>query len=205
MKSNWIRNVVVIVSLVCGTVCTTAFADNKHGGNFGSSMHMMQGNGQSNVARSLSSQSLGSSSLNTFKPQIKTLNGNLGQLNGNNHSLSLTPKLSGITLNGQLQNKPTIINKVGGLNGIGSSQGSQGLNLQLLNSNAAKKINPAILGNKCVPGCNPGCFPGGCSPCKIGCNPWWWGCYSWCYPTYKVCYPVIYTQPIVIPVSTPVV
>src|SRR5262245_11082723 len=138
MKSNWLRNVAVIVSLVCSTAFTTAFADHKHGSNSGGSFQSFQGSGNGNVARSLGSQSLGSSGLGTFKPQIKTLSGNLGQLGGSNtHSLGVTngPKLSGITLGTQTQFKPNLTTKIGGLNGLGGSKNSQLLNSQLLNSN----------------------------------------------------------------------
>jgi hypothetical protein len=224
MKRNWFTSMVAL-SLVVGTICTSAHADNKFKFNNGNSrnLQLSSGNGgQNNTVRRLSTSSLGSgnslgsSGLGTIKTQIKPLNGNLGisGLNQNTQILNGVRKLNNPTLSTQILTKPGIVQSVNGngLSGILGSQGSQGsqaLNSQLLNSNAAKKLIPAVLGaKKCDPICDPG-FGKSCSPCwspcKIGCNPWWYGCYSWCDPCYKPCYPIVYSQPIVIPVATTVV
>jgi hypothetical protein len=218
MKRNWFTSAIAL-SLVVGTICSTARADNKFKFNNGNSrnLQLSSGNGgqNSNLRRlstsSLgSSNSLGSSGLGTIKTQIKTHNGNLGisGIGQNTQILNSVRKLNNPTLSTQILTKPGIVTSVNG-NGLGGVLGSQGSNSQLLNSNAAKKIIPAVLGaKKCDPICDPG-FGKGCSPCwspcKIGCNPWWYGCYSWCDPCYKPCYPVVYSQPIVIPVATTVV
>jgi hypothetical protein len=223
MKRTWFTSMIAL-SLVVGTIGIVR-ADNKFkfnsGNNNSRNLQMSSGNGgQNSTLRRLSTSSLGnnnslgSSGLGTIKTPIKTHQGGLGisGLNQNPQILNSVRKLNNPTVSSQILTKPGLAQSGNGngLAGILGSQGSQSGNSQLLNSNAAKNILPAILGNNknnqfCDPGfnkknCNP-CW----SPCKIGCNPWWYGCYSWCDPCYKPCYPVVYSQPILIPVATPIV
>jgi hypothetical protein len=212
MKRNWFTSAIAL-SLVVGTIGVVR-ADNKFKFNNGNSssrnLQLSSGNGgQNNTVRRLSTPSLGSSSslgssgLGTIKTQIKTHNGlGISGLQNNTQTLNTARKINGAVLGTQLHTNPSLIKKING-SVLGSSQG---VNSQLLNSDAAKKILPAVLGSKpiCDPGYGKGCNP--CwSPCKIGCNPWWYGSYSWCDPCYKPCYPVVYSQPIVLPVATTVV
>lgn len=198
MKRNWLKTVAIVISLVAGSITSTAFAGNK-GGPGGGTTHSFQGSGPTNIARTIGSTQ-------TFQPQIKTLSGNLGQLGlGNQQGTNLgniqkinpilsqphfsndtVKKLNGAVLGTQVHINPDLTKKI------------SAVDTKLhLNPDLAHKINGAVLDKKCVPGCFPGCKP--------GCYPWWWSpcwnsCYSSCYPCYY--YPTIYTQPIVIPVTT---
>jgi hypothetical protein len=91
----------------------------------------------------------------------------------------------------QPQLMPDLIKKVNP--GIASGNSQLGLN-----SNAIKKLNPAIL--PCKPICDP-CK----NPCNNWCGPTWWWCPSFCTPCYTGCYyPTIYTYPTPIVVEVPV-
>src|SRR5262245_26136525 len=79
MKRNWLKHIVVVISLVAGSIGNSAFAGNKGGSNFGGAVHNFQSGGQTNVVRSLNNTQ-------TFQPQIKTLNGNNFQLQSRQHS-----------------------------------------------------------------------------------------------------------------------
>jgi len=95
------------------------------------------------------------------------------------------------TKGGGLNIKPILGGAVGGLTigpkspGVGPGIGPKGL---------------GIAAGGCFPGGNPHCSP--CNPFKPGCHPWWF-CPAWVAPAPTPYYPVVYTEPIVIPVSVP--
>jgi hypothetical protein len=200
MKRNWLKTVAIVISLVAGSITSTAFAGNK-GGPGGGTTHSFQGSGPTNIARSIGTNQ-------TFQPQIKTLSGNTFQLQDRQHSPSLNvTQLNNAVQGIQLKNNLDLSKKIGNVLDKPQLHFNPDLTKKLdgafnkpqlpFNPDLNKKITPAILDKKCLPGCFPGCKP--------GCYPWWWSpcwnsCYSSCYPCYY--YPTIYTQPIVIPVTT---
>src|SRR5262245_4213277 len=104
MKRNWLKHVAVAVSLVAGSIGSTAFAGNKGGPALSGGTHSFQG-GNTAV------HSIGTTQ--SFQPQIKTLNSNglqglQGiQLQNRQHTPSLNvPQLNngiqGIQLKNQL-------------------------------------------------------------------------------------------------------
>src|SRR5262245_16314047 len=111
MKRNWLKHVAVAVSLVAGSIGSTAFAGNKGGPSFSGPAQSFQGG--TTAVRSIGNPQ-------TFQPQIKTLNNNglqglQGiQLQGRQHTPSLNvPQLNNGIQGIQLKNQLDLTKKLG--------------------------------------------------------------------------------------------
>ena len=235
MARSWLKYVAILASLVAGTVCSTALADNKGMKFSGGGVRVSGGSspGGSISRGSVAPRAAGNFGGTTgggFRPPTSRVTpstgGNFGGqvLNKSGGQVltrppvSVTPKplsplgpklpiVGGGVSGGGLKVNPIlpIVNTKGG-----------GLNIKPILGGAVGGITigpkspvvgpvigpkgPGIAAGGCFPGGNPHCSP--CNPFKPGCHPWWF-CPAWVAPAPTPYYPVVYTEPIVIPVSVP--
>jgi hypothetical protein len=231
MARSWLKYVAILASLVAGTVCSTALADGgrlsggiRVGGNSGGGFN------RGSVSPRMGGNSGGNNGSIMRTPAPRVTNGNVGGNVGGNFGGQVLNKTGGTVLTKPPVNagpKLPIVSKlpvVGGGNGGGGGGVKIG---SIADKGGGLKINPIggkigggkigdgkigggisifpkgpILGHK-DNGHSGGHGHGGhshishCDPFKPGCHPWWF-CPSWVAPA-----PVVYTEPIIIPVSVP--